>query len=92
MCIIYTVKKRYAYIIIIQENGAKVTIKGTETTIYGTIATVCADNPGSTALGGFKESGSAHRLCRHCLITNDELKAVVSKHMTSMYTVTIHSL
>lgn len=46
--------------------------------IYGTIATVCADNPGSCALGGFKESGSAFRLCRQCLITRDEVKNVVS--------------
>lgn len=41
--------------------------------VYGSIATIPADNLGSHALGGFKEGGSALRPCRNCLITHSEL-------------------
>lgn len=41
---------------------------------YGTIITVCGDNPGSSAVAGFKESSSAFRLCRQCLGTKDEIQ------------------
>ena len=34
-----------------------------------------ADNPASCALGGFKESTSAHRPCRQCLGTKAEIKS-----------------
>lgn len=61
-----------------KEDGAELLIHGKKTTIFGTVATICADNPGSCALGGFKESGSAYRLCRQCLVTSDEIKAMVS--------------
>jgi len=36
------------------------------TKFYGTIATLCGDNPGSAAVAGFKESISAQRYCRQC--------------------------
>ena len=53
-------------------------VHGMKTRIFGAVATVCADNPGSSSLGGFKESGSAYRLCRQCLITCNEVQPVVS--------------
>ena len=31
-----------------------------------------ADNLGSLALGGFKESCTAIRMCRHCMTTKDD--------------------
>lgn len=45
--------------------------------MFGTIAAISADNLGSLALGGFKESSSAYRLCRHCMATREESKSKV---------------
>ena len=55
-------------------------VHGMKTRIFGAVASVCADNAGSSrsSLGGFKESGSAYRLCRQCLITCNEVQTVVS--------------
>ncbi len=39
---------------------------------YGSISTISADNPASCALGGFKESTAAFRMCRQCMATHDE--------------------
>jgi len=47
--------------------------------LYGTLAIVSADNLGSLALGGFKESCSANKMCRHCMATKDEAQRKVSK-------------
>ena len=50
--------------------------------IYGTLAIVSGDNLGSLALGGFKESCSALKICRHCTATKDESqKQVWLKHV-----------
>jgi len=46
-------------------------------TMYGTLAVVIADNPASSAIGGFKESTSANRPCRQCLGNADEIKTNV---------------
>ena len=35
------------------------------------LTVISADNLGSLLLGGFKESYSAYRMCRHCLCTKD---------------------
>ena len=45
--------------------------------MYGTISVISADNLGSLALGGFKESCSANRCCRHCMATQDTAKTKV---------------
>ena len=50
--------------------------------MYGTIAIVSADNLGSLALGGFKESCSSLKMCRHCMATKDE-----SQHQVCFYSV-----
>lgn len=43
-----------------------------ERTLYGTLAAVAADNLGSLALGGFKESpGFAKKMCRYCMATKE---------------------
>ena len=47
-------------------------VQGTSKIVYGTLAMVSADNLGSLALGGFKESCSALRMCRHCMSTKGE--------------------
>ena len=43
----------------------------------GTIAYVSGDNLGSSLVGGFKESASAHRKCRQCLGSEEEVKSKV---------------
>lgn len=45
--------------------------------IKGSIASFVGDNLGSHAVGGFKEGGSALRPCRHCMITNVDLRSKV---------------
>ena len=45
--------------------------------MYGTVSVVSADNLGSLALGGFKESCSAYRCSRHCLATQVTAKCMV---------------
>ena len=47
-------------------------VRGTSKVVYGTLAIVSADNLGSLALGGFKESCTALKMCRHCMSTRDE--------------------
>ena len=39
---------------------------------------VSADNPASSSLGGFKESVSAFRYCRHCTGTEDDIQTKVN--------------
>lgn len=53
------------------------TIFGQKRTIYGTLAVVSADNLGSLALGGFKESCTALKMCRHCMATKEESQTKV---------------
>ena len=38
-----------------------------------------ADNLGSLALGGFKESCTANRMCHHCMATKEDFRKHVSK-------------
>lgn len=57
-------------------------INGNPHTFYGTISTISADNPASSALGGFKEGSTAYRFCRHCLITFDALRQIVRLAIT----------
>ena len=44
---------------------------------HGTLGIVSADNLGSLALGGFKESCSASRMCRQCLATKETARTQV---------------
>jgi len=46
-----------------------------------TITIISADNPASSAIGGFKESASAYRPCRHCLGTANEIRQEVLELM-----------
>ena len=43
----------------------------------GTISIISADNPASQLLGGFKQSHSAFRKCRHCLCVDSEIQTKV---------------
>ena len=42
--------------------------------VFGTIATVSADNLGAHDLGGFRKCFSSGRICRYCMCLYDELK------------------
>ena len=55
--------------------------------MFGIVAAVSADNLGSLALGGFKESSSAYRPCRHCMATREESKNKVSLVCSVFYVV-----
>jgi len=68
-----------------QEKGVEFTINGQPKVLFGTIAVISADNLGSLLLGGFKESCSAYRMCRHCLCTKDESTIKVSLYECSIY-------
>lgn len=46
--------------------------------VHGTIATICADNLGSCAIGGFKEGSTAYRFCRQCYTKYEDVKLIVS--------------
>ena len=45
------------------------TILGEKKAVYGTLAVVSADNWGSLALGGFKESCTVTKLSQQCMAT-----------------------
>ena len=54
--------------------------------VYGTLAILSADNLGSLAVGGFKESCGALKICRHCMATKDaSQKKVWLKHIKINY-------
>ncbi|XP_028418114.1 uncharacterized protein LOC114543241 [Dendronephthya gigantea] len=58
-----------------QDTGHPFTVQGTEQNFCGSIVYTSADNLGAQQLGGFKESCSAHRPCRYCLATAEEMKS-----------------
>ena len=62
----------------LQENGYNFDTYNGVQKVFGSLAVVIADNPASCAIGGFKESSSAYRPCRHCLGTAEEIKIYVS--------------
>lgn len=62
----------------LQEKGHIFHVKGAHKVLYGTLAAVSADNLGALALGGFKESCSAYRPCRHCMCTQDSARTKVN--------------
>ena len=55
-----------------KEQGVEFIVRGNPKMVYGGLAIVSADNLGSLALGGFKESCTALKMCRHCMTTKAE--------------------
>jgi hypothetical protein len=53
-------------------------------TVFGALVSVLADNPASSSIGGFKESSSARRPCRHCNILKAELSCKVNESQCSL--------
>ena len=63
----------------IQENGHVFTLPGgNKKTLFGALAAISADNLGSLAIGGFKESCSAIKMCRQCMADHDTAKELVN--------------
>lgn len=47
----------------------------------GTVTIISADNPASACLGGFKQSATAFRYCRHCMGTQDDIQTKVGLYL-----------
>lgn len=57
--------------------GTVFDVGSSQLTLRGTVSIVSADNPASSLLGGFKQSGSAFRPCRHCMGTDTDIQTKV---------------
>lgn len=76
-----TARSWYVKLLCYEGSGYTFHIHDSTKIVYGTVAAVvavAADNLGSNALGGFKESCSAMRPCRQCLATQEEARCKVS--------------
>lgn len=60
-----------------KDSGAPLVIDGHTVSFRGTVSIVCADNPASSLLGGFKQSASAFRYCRHCMGGESDIQSKV---------------
>lgn len=60
-----------------QESGVQIPLKDGTCYFQGTVTVVSGDNPASAVLGGFKQSPTAFRYCRHCLGTEDDIQTKV---------------
>ena len=67
-----------SFLISCKDTGHCFTVNGAEQYFCGSLAYTSADNLGAQLLGGFKESSSAHRPCRYCLATAEEMRSKVS--------------
>ena len=73
----------------LQENGVPFIVNKVTHHFRGTISIVSADNPASAALGGFKQSASAFRFCRHCLGSEGDTQSkVIIRIRTFNYPIT----
>ncbi|XP_044741962.1 uncharacterized protein LOC123302934 [Chrysoperla carnea] len=59
---------------ILQTEGINVTVNGIVKNYKGSLLFFSGDTPASALMGGFKESVSAYRPCRTCMLTRDEIK------------------
>ena len=60
-------------------NGISVEMNNTQINVYGSVATMSADNLASHQLGGFRMSFSSGRVCRFCMVSYDDLCKFVSE-------------
>lgn len=71
--------------------GVPFVIDGQTHYFRGTISVISADNPASAALGGFKQSASAFRFCRHCLGSEADIQSKV-QHVHVHVCMCLHKL
>lgn len=73
------------FLLFIKETGVTLNINGEMCNFQGTITVVSADNPASAYMGGFKQSATAFRFCRHCMGTKEEIESQVCLCNNSLY-------
>uniref|UniRef100_A0A1X7T5K3 Uncharacterized protein n=1 Tax=Amphimedon queenslandica TaxID=400682 RepID=A0A1X7T5K3_AMPQE len=62
----------------LEQNGLVVTTGNSQTRFYGSLFLVPGDNLASQYLGGYKSLASAHRKCRTCMTTNEDMQNKVA--------------
>ena len=67
---------------LLERNGLSIDIEGQIKQIFGTIATVSADNLEAHDLGGFRKCFNSGRICRYCMCMNNDL---LIKHKESKF-------
>ena len=60
-------------------NGISININNTHITVYGSLATMSADNLASHQLGGFRMCFSSGRVCRFCMVCYEDLSKFLSE-------------
>jgi hypothetical protein len=55
------------------ETGTVFNVKGEQTTLYGTLVIVSADNLAAHQIGGYKALHDAFRRCRYCMATSEDM-------------------
>jgi hypothetical protein len=63
----------------LQETGIDVTVDGRTYRMFGSLATISADNLACHEIGGFRRCFSSGRICRHCMATYDNMELTVSE-------------
>lgn len=58
----------------LESEGINVKVRGNVKNFKGSLLFCACDTPAAALLGGFKESVSAYRLCRTCMVTMNEWK------------------
>lgn len=62
---------------IMSSGGLQISANGRDHTVEGAVVIAPADTPAANSLGGFKEGvGFAHKKCRTCLISSQDLKTL----------------
>ena len=72
-------------------DGIKVSISGNQVTLFGGLLAFLADNLAAHLVGGFKLSMSfALRICRTCMITNEQLQSCFTENDCILRTCNSH--
>lgn len=79
------------YIDQLEEEGMQLQINGEHIALRGAIATISGDNLSSHALGGFRCCFSSGKVCRHRLITYNDLPKIHTESECVMRKSTDHA-
>jgi hypothetical protein len=55
------------------ETGTVFNVRGEQTTLYGTLVIVSADNLAAYQIGGYKSLHAAFKKCRYCMTTSEDM-------------------
>lgn len=56
----------------LESEEININLRGEIKNFKGSLLFCACDTPAAALLGGFKESTAAYRLCRTCMVTNEE--------------------